>query len=125
MHTLSCLRNKMSANGISDLTTKELRQLAKLNLAEKKRQGYFLDDAGNIVSGPDITANFYRDRNAFDLSELPTVYTDNDIYDNPNVGGLVDGRPWIVPVVVEAGAIIMETGDDLLQENGDQLYTEA
>jgi len=56
---------------------------------------------------------------------LPTVYTDNDIYDNPNVGGLVDGRPWIVPVVVEAGAIIMETGDDLLQENGDQLYTEA
>ena len=33
-------------------------------------------------------------RATYDITELPTQYNGNDIIDNPNVGGLVEGRPW-------------------------------
>lgn len=39
----------MALNGISTLSTKQARQIAKLDLVSLKRQGYTLDDAGNIV----------------------------------------------------------------------------
>ena len=115
----------MAANGISSLATKEAKQIAKLDLAKKKRQGYTLNADGTVASGPDITKNFYRDRNDYDITELPTQYSGNNITDNPNAGGLILGRPWITPVVVLSGAIIQETGDDLLLENGNQIYTEV
>jgi hypothetical protein len=115
----------MSANGISTLSTKEARQKAKLDLAKLKREGYTLANDGAVISGPNTAANFYRSRNDYDITELPTQYSGNTIIDNANTGGLVTGRPWIVPTVVLAGAIIMETGDDLLLENGDQIYTET
>lgn len=70
----------MSANGISTLPTKEDRQLAKLQLAETKRQA--VGTAG------------YHQRRYLDITLLPTVYSGNDVVDNPNVGGLVIGRPW-------------------------------
>ena len=66
----------MSANGISTLATKELRQKAKLDLAASDRAA-----DGNP-------------RATYDITELPTQYDDNNIVDNPNVGGLVVGRPW-------------------------------
>ena len=115
----------MAANSISSLSTKQAKQDAKLEIAKLKRKGYLLNADGTIVSGPDITKPFYRARNDFDITELPTQYNDNDIVDNPNPDGLILGRPWILPVVVLAGAIIMETGDDLLLENGNQIYTEV
>jgi hypothetical protein len=115
----------MAANGISTLTLKQEKQAAKLELAKLKRKGYTLNADGTIASGPDITKNFYRARNDFDITELPTQYNDNDVVDNPNPDGLITGRPWIVPVVVLAGAIIQETGDDLLLENGNQIFTEV
>jgi len=67
----------MAANGISTLETKELRQKAKLDLAAAKRatDGYT--------------------RATYDISQLPTQYNDNDVIDNPNAGGLIQGRPWI------------------------------
>jgi hypothetical protein len=67
----------MAANGISELATKELRQKAKLDLAAANRAA-----VGNA-------------RATYDLTTLPTQYNDNDIIDNPNTGGLVQGRPWI------------------------------
>jgi len=67
----------MSANGISELATKELRQKAKLDLAAAKRAA-----DGNP-------------RATYDITLLPTQYDDNNIIDNPNTGGLVVGRPWI------------------------------
>ena len=70
----------MALNGISTLPTKELRQKAKLDLAASNR----LAD-GNL-------------RATYDITQLPTQYNDNDIIDNPNVGGLVVGRPWIETV---------------------------
>jgi hypothetical protein len=66
----------MSANGISTLSTKELRQRAKLDLAAANRAA---------VGNPRAT---------YDITLLPTQYDDNDVVDNPNIGGLVAGRPW-------------------------------
>lgn len=66
----------MSANGISTLATKELKQKAKLDLAAVNRAA-----DGNP-------------RSTYDITELPTQYDDNAVIDNPNVGGLVEGRPW-------------------------------
>lgn len=70
----------MSANGISRLQYKADRQAAKLALAAEER----------AATGR---------RSTLDITELPTVYApdDNDtthVIDNPNVGGLVVGRPW-------------------------------
>jgi len=67
----------MSANGISTLGTKQLRQVAKLDLAATDRAA-----AGNP-------------RATYDITQLPTQYDDNAIVDNPNPGGLVLGRPWV------------------------------
>lgn len=66
----------MSANGISTLLTKELRLVAKLDLASTKRLAQ-----GNA-------------RPYYDLELLPTQYDDNTLVNNLNVGGLVVGRPW-------------------------------
>lgn len=66
----------MALNGISTMTTKELKQKAKLDLAEIKRAA-----DGNP-------------RATYDIEQLPTKYDNNDIIDTPNIGGLVVGRPW-------------------------------
>lgn len=70
----------MSANGIAQLPTRELRQKAKLDLAAVKR-----------------AADGYT-RATYDITQLPTQFDDNSIVDNPNAGGLVEGRPWISTV---------------------------
>lgn len=67
----------MAANGISTLETKELRQKAKLDLAATNRAA-----DGNT-------------RSVYDITQLPTQYSGNDLIDNPNEDGLVYGRPWI------------------------------
>jgi hypothetical protein len=72
----------MSLNGISTLTYKRDRQVAKLNLAAIERAA-----DGNT-------------RPTYVLDQLPTVYADEDndtnhVVDNPNAGGLVVGRPWV------------------------------
>lgn len=66
-----------TANIIDSLATKELKQKAKLDLAALDR----------IASG--------LERTTVDITELPTQYNDNDIIDNPNVDGLLEGRPWV------------------------------
>jgi hypothetical protein len=70
----------MSANGISTLATRELRQKAKLDLAATNRAA-----DGNA-------------RATYDITELPTQYNDDDVIDNPNPAGLTLGRPWISTV---------------------------
>lgn len=70
----------MSANGISTLLTKELKQKAKLDLAAAKR------------------ATDGNPRSTYDLTLLPTQYNGNVIVDNPNAGNLIAGRPWIETV---------------------------
>jgi hypothetical protein len=67
----------MAANRISSLPTKEARQKAKLDLAADDRVR---------VGNPRATYN---------ISQLPTKYSGNDVVDNANTGGLVQGRPWV------------------------------
>ena len=74
----------MAANGISTLSTKQLRQVAKLDLAQARRQ-----------AGGDISKNYYRKNNTYDIAGLPTQYSGNSVVNNANLGGLVQGRPWI------------------------------
>ena len=68
----------MATNGISTLATKELKQVAKLDLAATDRAA-----AGNP-------------RATYDITQLPTQYDDDAVVDNANSGGLVAGRPWTV-----------------------------
>jgi hypothetical protein len=84
----------MALNGISDLATKQLKQEAKLTIAEAKRQGKVVADDGTVTGVVDPTKPYYRTLNVLDIDLLPTKYDDNDLIDNPNVGGLVQGRPW-------------------------------
>jgi hypothetical protein len=73
----------MAENGISTLANKKLRQEAKLALAGQDRA------ARNVVE-----PGRYSDTTA-DITQLPTKYlADNTVEDNPNVGGLQQGRPW-------------------------------
>jgi len=74
----------MSANGIAHLATKQARQVAKLNLAQTNRQ-----------AGGNTSAVAYRENNIYDITELPTQYIGNVIYNNPNPTGLLQGRPWV------------------------------
>lgn len=67
----------MALNGISTLPTKELRQKAKLDLAAAKR------------------ASTGNKRATYDITQLPTRYLGNNVINNPNSGGLVQGRPWV------------------------------
>lgn len=56
--------------------TKEYRQIQKLDIAKAART-----DDGNP-------------RDTYTITDLPTKYTGNAVTDNPNVGGLIVGRPW-------------------------------
>lgn len=69
-----------TANKIGSLANRELRQKAKLDLAAIDRA-----ESSNV-------------RATVDLTTLPTQFNDNAIVDNPNIGGLVVGRPWIETV---------------------------
>jgi hypothetical protein len=101
----------MSANGISDLSTKQLKQVAKLAKATAKRQGKTVADDGTITGAVDSTKNYYRARNTLDITQLPTQYSGDNLTDNANSGGLVAGRPWILTAVevIEAPTTIEES----------------
>src|SRR6056297_2009242 len=77
----------MAANGISTLSTKELRQKAKLELAAADR----------LIDG--------NSRAAYDITQLPTQYDDNAVVDNANTGGLVTGRPWTDTLAVSYSVV--------------------
>ena len=84
----------MSANGIAWLSTKQEKQEAKLAIAEAKRQGKTVAADGTVTGSLDTTKPYYRVNNKLDMTELPTVYSGNDVVDNANVGGLQTSRPW-------------------------------
>lgn len=120
----------MAANGISTLQFKKDRQLAKLEIAEAKRQGRTVTAAEGdyTISGPeDPTKNYYRENNVLNVSLLPTLYADgnnntNDVVNNPNADGLQQGRPWVSDIV--AGNLKLEDGSNLLTENNETISLE-
>jgi len=85
----------MSANGISTLASKQLKQEGKLAIAEAKRQGYTVANDGTIGPTANTSQPFYRTLNVLDIDLLPTKYSGNVIVDNTADGNvLVEGRPW-------------------------------
>ena len=84
---------KLSAMGIVDGATvlctpqqnesKQERQLRKLYIAQAKKQAF-----------GDTTKPYYRVNNTFDITLLPDTYA-TAADDNPNTGGLLQGRPWV------------------------------
>jgi hypothetical protein len=108
----------MAANGISTLPTKGARQVAKLDLAERKRRGYTLKPDGSILSGPDPTAPFFRVNNSYDRTLLPTQYFGSVLYDNSTI--LIPGRLWspITVSTVLTSTIRLEDEDIMTLEDG-------
>jgi phosphoribosylformylglycinamidine (FGAM) synthase-like amidotransferase family enzyme len=84
----------MSANGISTLSNKQLKQEGKIAIAQAKRQGKVVAKDGTISGSVDSTKNYYRYWNTADIDSLPTKYNGNSITNNANVGGLAAHRPW-------------------------------
>jgi hypothetical protein len=58
----------------------------------------------NAVVTVDTGAPFYRIHNEYDITQLPTQYSGNNVVDNPNEGGLITGRPW-APFQVYTGLL--------------------
>ncbi len=111
----------MSANGISDLATKAQRQIAKLNIAQAKRQGKVVANDGTVTGSVDPTQPYYRGGNVYDITALPNPYDTGDNVNNvdetPNTGGLIPGRPWVNVVSVSVPLTIQEAvpGDTLIE----------
>jgi len=71
-------------------------------LQDSSTNNFTLTNIGPVVTsntgpGPDTNAVFYRINNTYDLTLLPDTYNGNvsGVDDNPNTGGLLEGRPWI------------------------------
>jgi len=93
----------MAANNISTLANKQLRQVAKLDIAEAKRQGKVVAIDGTITGSVDPTKPYYRTLNEYDLDALPTYYNVNTVVSNQNNEGLLAGRPWVTAVSYGTG----------------------
>jgi hypothetical protein len=102
----------MSANGISTLNTKLVRQVAKLDISQAKRQGKIVSVDGTITGNTDSTQPFYRSSNIYELTALPNPYDSGqntiNIDENANEGGLILGRPWTGIAALDAPTTIEE-----------------
>lgn len=72
-----------SSNNIASLPTKEQRQIAKLDLAQLRRQ-----------AGGNTATNYYRQYNVYDRDLLADKYVGNTATNVANT--LTEHRPWIV-----------------------------
>jgi hypothetical protein len=85
----------MSANGIANLVSKQLKQERKLAIAEAKRQGKDVAVNGTITGAGNSAQPFYRTLNTANINILPTKYSGNTITDNVLDGNiLISGRPY-------------------------------
>ena len=85
----------MSANGIANLVSKQLKQEGKLAIAAAKRQGKDVAIDGTITGAGNSAQPFYRTLNTANIDILPTKYSGNTISDNVLDGNvLISGRPY-------------------------------
>ena len=106
----------MAANGISTLSTKQLRQVAKLDLAQAKRKGQTITEGGGTWSTngiDDDTKPYYKPNNTYDITALPDIYNGNvpGADDNPNPDGLLPKRPWVAVGAIAEPTSIEEAVD--------------
>ncbi len=102
----------MSANGIAHLISgdgsdpvanKAARQVAKLDIAQAKRQGKIVADDGTISGSTDSSKPYYRTNNVYDLDALSLAYGTTN-YTDP----LLPARPWVGIASLTAPATIQE-----------------
>lgn len=76
----------MAANGISTLTWKRDRQVAKLDLASTNREA---------------SGRYYQ----YDINQLPAVYAEDDNNQANRIknNSSKQGRPWLIPAYTESG----------------------
>ena len=79
----------MAANGISTLGTKQLKQEAKIAIAQAKRQGKTVAKNGTVTGSINATKRYFRDANTYNLNLLPTKYVGNVSYNNQDQTGSV------------------------------------
>ena len=85
----------MSANGIANLVSKQLKQEGKLTIAEAKRKGKDVAIDGTITGAGNSAQPFYRTLNTANINILPTKFSGNTITDNVLDGNvLISGRPY-------------------------------
>jgi hypothetical protein len=85
----------MSANGIANLVSKQLKQEGKLAIAAAKRQGKDVAVDGTITGAGNSAQPFYRTLNTANINMLPTKYSGNTITDSVLDGNvLISGRPY-------------------------------
>lgn len=77
--------------------SKQIRQIRKLEIAQIKRKAF-----------GDTAAVYYRENNTYDITLLPDTYA-TDADDNPNTGGLLEGRPWLNIAGITFGSDIWRT----------------
>jgi hypothetical protein len=84
---------------------KEARQLAKLAIAEAKRQGKTVALDGTVTGSVDDTKPYYRAANTLDTTLLPTLYSGNTVVDNPNglIGGVITNITIATPLTRSDG----------------------
>lgn len=98
----------MAANGISTLSTKALKQVAKLAIAQAKKQGKTVALDGTISGSEDSTKSYYRTLRISDINLLPTKYDGNALVDNrkgtatgivpnPDVSSILNGSFTSLP----------------------------
>lgn len=96
----------LSSNTVARLSSRSDRQNEKLELSRAKR----------------IVLN--KPRRFLDVRLLPTVYSGNTVVDNPNIGGLIKGRPWVDIPLEPGGNTLLEDGSGkLLLEDGENSLT--
>lgn len=102
----------MSANGIAHLISgdgsdpvanKAARQVAKLDIAQAKRQGKIVADDGTISGSVDSSKPYYRTNNVYDLDALSLAYGTT-----ADADPLLSARPWVGIVSLSAPATIEE-----------------
>ena len=99
----------MAANGISTLGTKQLKQEAKIAIAQAKKQGKTVAKNGTVTGSVDATKRYFRDANTYNLNLLPTKYVGNVSYNNQDqtgsVRGLTSGAITADPITVSGYVI--------------------
>jgi len=102
----------MSANGIAHLISgdgsdpvanKAARQVAKLDIAQAKRQGKIVADDGTISGSVDSSKPYYRTNNVYDLDALSLAYGTT-----ADADPLLPARPWVGIASLSAPATIEE-----------------
>lgn len=96
----------MSANGISRLSTKEARQLAKLEYSQAKRKGQVITEGSGTWSTDGVdndTVNWYRANNEYDVDALSLKYSGDTLADDSvTYNPLLPRRPWISGAAAES-----------------------